>query len=263
MKDGPLSNLTITKGGQQATQYKKIIDALPVFCADKGYRFIDNVICTNTELLKATFLPTYPEPALWSSTYHVQLDVVDLLVLPDFQGVCVLRTEIQQKSHIFAPNLQNQLLLDYNQKSKLKLQEWSKLTADKKSLMNIIYGQCNNATRTEITLGTNYETICEDGELMNFLTILRTVCYGSDNLGFSFKPYKNVVVVNSLKNFSNAKPNNPHGFKEELKIKYDAVLAAVGKCLNGTGPMLELLTAEVPPLNLAHYCAMDVAVQET
>ena len=36
MKDGPLSKLTITKGGQQATQYKKIIDALPVFCADKG-----------------------------------------------------------------------------------------------------------------------------------------------------------------------------------------------------------------------------------
>ena len=36
MKDGPLSKLTITKGGQQATQYKKILDALPVFCADKG-----------------------------------------------------------------------------------------------------------------------------------------------------------------------------------------------------------------------------------
>ena len=35
MKDGLLSKLTITKGGQQATQYKKIIDALPVFCADK------------------------------------------------------------------------------------------------------------------------------------------------------------------------------------------------------------------------------------
>ena len=36
MKDGPLSKLTITKGGQQATQYKKILDALLVFCADKG-----------------------------------------------------------------------------------------------------------------------------------------------------------------------------------------------------------------------------------
>ena len=35
MKDRPLFKLTITKGGQRATQYKKVIDALPVFCADK------------------------------------------------------------------------------------------------------------------------------------------------------------------------------------------------------------------------------------
>ena len=44
MKDGPLSKLTITKGGQRATQYKKILDTLPVFYADKGYKFIDDVI---------------------------------------------------------------------------------------------------------------------------------------------------------------------------------------------------------------------------
>ena len=51
MNDGPLSKLTITKGGQQATQYKKIIDALPVFFTDKGYKFIDDIIWTNTERL--------------------------------------------------------------------------------------------------------------------------------------------------------------------------------------------------------------------
>ena len=44
MKDDPLSKLTITKGGQRATQYKKILDALPVFCVDKGYKFIKDVI---------------------------------------------------------------------------------------------------------------------------------------------------------------------------------------------------------------------------
>ena len=66
-----------------------------------------------------------------------------------------------------------------------------------------------------------------------------------------------------MNNFSNAKPNNPHGFKDELKIKFDAVLAIVGKFQNGTGPMLELLKVEVPALDLAAYCAMDVADQET
>ena len=64
IKDGPLSKLIITKGGQQATQYKKFIDALPVFCTDKGYKYIDDVIWMNTKLLQAAFLPTYPDPAL-------------------------------------------------------------------------------------------------------------------------------------------------------------------------------------------------------
>ena len=94
MKDGPLSKLTITNRGQQATQYKKIIDALPVFCADKGYKFINDVIWTNTELIQAAFLPTYPDPALWSSTYHVQLNIVNPAAIPDAQGLCVLRTEM-------------------------------------------------------------------------------------------------------------------------------------------------------------------------
>ena len=134
----------------------------------------------------------------------------------DAQGVRVMRTEMQEKSHIFDPNLQKQLLLDYGQKSKLKLHEWSKLTADKKSLMTIIFRKCKDATRTEIALGANYNTDCENGELINFLTRLQILFYGSDNRGLSFKPYKNVVVVKSLKNFSNSKPNDPHGFKEEL-----------------------------------------------
>ena len=51
-------------------------------------------------------------------------------------------------------------------------------------------------------------------------------------------------------------------FKEELKIKYDAVLAVVGKFPNGTGPMLELLAAEVPVLAWVDYCAIAVADQE-
>ena len=88
---------------------------------------------------------------------------------------------------------------------------------------------------------------------MNFLAILQTVSYGSNNGDLSFKPYKNVMVVKSL---------NPHGFKVELKIKYNALLAVVGKFLNGTGPMLELLAAEVPTVDWASYCGMNVAYQE-
>ena len=77
MKEGPLFKLTITKGGQQTTQYKKILDTLPVFCADKGYRYIDNVIHTNAELVGATFLMQYPNASKWSRSYQVHIQVVD------------------------------------------------------------------------------------------------------------------------------------------------------------------------------------------
>ena len=59
-----------------------------------------------------------------------------------------------------------------------------------------------------------------------------------------------------MNNISNAKLNDPHGFMEELKIKYDAVLAIVGKVPNGTGPMIDLLAAEVAAVDWAGYCAI-------
>ena len=43
MKDGPISKLIITKTGSRPTQYKKIIDTLPVLCADKNYQGLDEV----------------------------------------------------------------------------------------------------------------------------------------------------------------------------------------------------------------------------
>ena len=64
-----------------------------------------------------------------------------------------------------------------------------------------------------------------------------------------------------MNNFSNTKPNDPHGFKKELKIKYNAVLAVVGKFPNGTGPMMKLLKAETPKLDWNDYCLMNVTDQ--
>ena len=56
MKDGCISKLTITKTGHQATQYKKIIDTLPVLCVDKNFRYTNDILCTWTNLQEATFL---------------------------------------------------------------------------------------------------------------------------------------------------------------------------------------------------------------
>ena len=64
MKDNCLHKLTITECSHRATQFKKILDALPVLYADKGFGFIDDVICTNKELIEADHLLTYPDATL-------------------------------------------------------------------------------------------------------------------------------------------------------------------------------------------------------
>ena len=56
-----------------------------------------------------------------------------------------------------------------------------------------------------------------------------------------------VVAVKSLHNFSNSKPNDPRAFKEELKIKFGAVSAIVGKFLNGKGVLEHLHKTETLP----------------
>ena len=59
--------------------------------------------------------------------------------------------------------------------------------------------------------------------------------------------------MKSTNNYSNNKPHDPHGFKEEVKIKYDDVNTVVGKFPNRTGVMIKLLRAAVPALDWAYY----------
>ena len=126
---------------------------------------------------------------------------------------------------------------------KIKTQEWAKLTADKKLLITVIFEQYDDATRTKIALRTTYAADRDAGNVINFHKRLRTVCYESNDGGLSHKPYKIVVAVKLLHNFSNSKPSNPNAFKEELKIKHDATLAIVRKFPNGIGVMEQLLKA--------------------
>ena len=60
MKDGPLSKLTITKTGHRPSQFKKICDVLPVFCADKNYQGLNEVLRTGHDKVKDDFMPAYP-----------------------------------------------------------------------------------------------------------------------------------------------------------------------------------------------------------
>ena len=123
MKEGPLFKLTITKGGQQTTQYKKIIDALPVLCADKGFRYIDEIIRTNKEEVESTFLPAYPDANQLFYNHEVYVEVVDKSKTVGKDGLHPMKSIMTNKTIITDSNLQKKLLYAYNQESKLKAQE--------------------------------------------------------------------------------------------------------------------------------------------
>ena len=83
MKDGPISKLIIPEPRHRPTQYKKIVDTLPVLYADKNYQGIDNVIRTGTNLVEMDFMPTYPDADQWSTTHHVEIETVNPNDAPD------------------------------------------------------------------------------------------------------------------------------------------------------------------------------------
>ena len=129
--------------------------------------------------------------------------------------------------------------------------------------MTIIFRQCNKATKTKISFRATYNADCQAGNIIEFLKRVRTVCFRSDNGGLSFGPYKQNVAVESMNNYSNNKPHDPNGFKEKVKIKYNAVEVVVGRFPNKTATMMKLLGAAGPAIDWTGYCQLPPDEQLT
>ena len=78
MKDGPVSKLTSTETGHRSFQFKKIHDDLPVFCTDKNYQGLNEVLRTRRGKVKDDFMLAYPDATRLSTTHHVQIATVNL-----------------------------------------------------------------------------------------------------------------------------------------------------------------------------------------
>ena len=76
MNDGLISELTITETGHRPFQFKKMYNALPVFCADKNCGGLDEVLCTGRDKVKDDFMLAYPNANLWSNTHQIQVGTV-------------------------------------------------------------------------------------------------------------------------------------------------------------------------------------------
>ena len=134
MKEGTISKLTITETGHRPSQFKKIRNALPVFCADKNYGGLDEVLHTGRDKVKDDFMPAYPDTNRWSSIHHVQIASVNPNATIGVNAVTNERPityQTVEQTIVTNPNLQKQLLSEYEHNSKNKSQEYSKFLADK------------------------------------------------------------------------------------------------------------------------------------
>ena len=91
-----------------------------------------------------------------------------------------------EQTHLIGANLQKELLPEYKRNSKNKPQEYTKFLADKKSLITILVGQCDEATQTEITLWENYTEDRDAGRLLAYIEQMCTVCFRGDDGGLSY-----------------------------------------------------------------------------
>ena len=96
--------------------------------------------------------------------------MVDLTATPDASDARPIINAAATKTHVFDANMQKKFLLEYDLIYKIKSQEWTKLTVNKKALMTIICGQCNNVTVTKLALGSSYADDCNNENIINFLT---------------------------------------------------------------------------------------------
>ena len=203
-------------------------------------------------------MPPYPNAALWSHTHQIQIATVadGAALVVGSATECVVTYELVDKTIVTNANLQMQLLSDYKRNSKIKSQEYSTFLWDKKSLITILYGQCDEATQTEIALRDNYTNDWNGGRLLVFVDRMRAICFGGDDGGLSFPPNKQVVVVKSLNTYTNNDTYDPNDFKEQVKIKYETTKAIVGRFPNGTAILINLLSNADPALDWNGYCAL-------
>ena len=124
IQSGCLKGLTISSDGNRSTQYKILKDALPVYCAEKLYPGVGEIVRNMEDWKEDTFYPTPPDDATkkkFSTPYCVKLCVKSVVVVTgqDTNGDDITRIDqvdcMGIKWVVFDKNLQKIELGRYEQ----------------------------------------------------------------------------------------------------------------------------------------------------
>ena len=253
LQDSCLKGVVITDNTNiRATQYKKLMDALPTYCAEKGYEGLVEILRDQQDWNESTFFSTKPDASRWSTTMQVKVAVDG-----DNKPIMLNQTFITD------PNLKEELWGKYERNIKFEEKRWNMCQANKRALITVIRGQLDDGTRNELDLYKGYkdEMAKKNINIISIIKMLSAICHGNADGGLSFGPYKNTVALRNVSNYVNPKVEDPHYYKAELKTKFQAVLALSGRFPYGTCYMEEMLRRNVnngtpSPLTINDYFSM-------
>lgn len=187
LQESCLKGVVITDNTNlRPTQYKKMMDALPTYCAKEGYEGLVQILRDKEEWDEHTFFSKEPDANQWSTTMEVKVAV-------DKNDQPVLL----KKTFITDPNLKEKLWGKYQRDIKSEEKRWNSCQADKQALITIIRGQLDDGTRNELDLHEDYkaEMAKKNKNLLTILRVLYSICHGNADGGLSFTPYKNTVAL--------------------------------------------------------------------
>ena len=262
-----MKGVVISSEGNRATQYKILKDGIPVFCAENNYQAVGQIVHDMKDWDESKFYPSAPsigERMTFSRPYNtvlceesvtkemkVRKQVQDIdeagnLLVDGTTGDPIMKTvevvedvvtqvPIYGTKWVVTDETKQKMVLGKHERKVRELEKkWNKCQEDKKLVLAMIWGQLDDDTQAQMILVASYAQARKDGDIVTFLESLRDICNGSDDGGLSYQPFKAVVAIKGVCNFTNPDVSNPHLYKKELRIKYEAMKAICGNFPFGT-----------------------------
>ena len=238
-----MRGVVISSEGNRATQYKILKDGIPVFCAENNYQAVGQIVHDMKDWDESRFYPSAPsiaERMTFSRPYNtvlceesvtkkmkVRKQVQDIdeagnLLVDGTTGDPIMTTvevveDVVTQVPIYGTKWvvtdetkQKMVLGKYERKVRELEKKWNKCQEDKKLVLAMIWGQLDDDTQAQMILVASYAQARKDGDIVTFLESLRDICNGSDDGGLSYQPFKVVVAIKAVCNFTNPDVSNPH-----------------------------------------------------
>ena len=133
----------------------------------------------------------------------------------------------------------------WEQKAKGQQKEFQEAKKGQQDMITVILGQCNETTWAQVEADEEFGDILDEGRILDFIRILRAVCYDTSALGSLFQPIHSIDQLKHLLRFDN-QANNMYDFVDGVKNRYASAKAAGYKFSMGTASLMHLLKIDNP-----------------